>query len=287
MRRTRFGLLVVVLLGGLFAMASPAQAAPLGFTIENDDGDDLLLSIDLATGDTTLIGDTGLEPATRGMAVAPDGTLYGSHDGSLYTLDTGTGVATLVGPFGCCNTVEAMAFDSSGALWLVSDNPSNLYSVDPATGAATEVGPIDRGLVTGLAATCDGSILGTDGTSDELIAIDPATGDATTVGDFGVDIGMGSLSYDASGELWMLARLPAPPGAPSRTYSVDPATGAATEVAPSVAANNPTSLAISLLDCPEPPTTTTTSTTAAPTSTTVRPATPAARPVAAQPRFTG
>jgi hypothetical protein len=285
MRRTKATLLVVLLVGGLFGLTSPAQAAPLGYTIQGLDGVDVLTSIDMATGDTTEIGDTGLDPATRGLAVAPDGTLYGANNGSLYTFDTGTGVATLVGSFGCCDTVEAMAFDSSGGLWMVSNNPSSLFSVDPASGDATEVGDVNEGLLTGLAASCDGSLLATDGDDDELIAIDPATADATTVGDFGVDIGMGSLSYDASGELWMLARLPAPPGAPSRTYTVDESTGAATEVAPTVSGNNPTSLAISLLDCPEPPTTTTT--TAAPTSTTVRPATPAARPVATTPRFTG
>jgi streptogramin lyase len=287
MRRIRFALLVVVLVAGIFGLATPAQAAPLGYTIQALDGVDVLTSIDLATGDTTEIGETEIPQSTRGMAIAPDGTLYGASNGSLYTFDTSTGAATLVGSFGCCNTVEAMAFDSSGALWLVSGNPSSLFSVDPVTGEATEVGDVNEGLLTGLAATCDGTILATDGDDDELIAIDPATADATTVGDFGVDIGMGSLSFDASGELWMLARLPAPPGAPSRTYTVDPTTGAATEVASAVSGNNPTSLAISLLDCPEPPTTTTTSTTAAPTSTTVRPAAPAARPVAAVPRFTG
>jgi hypothetical protein len=286
MRRTKAGLLVVLVVAGLLGLAAPAEAAPLGYSIESDGGNDVVLSIDLATGDTSVIGNTGLTPSTRGLAVAPDGTLYGANAGSLYTIDTGTGAATLVGPFGCCNGSEAMAFDSSGGLWMTAGNPSTLYSVDAATGTATSVGPIDRGLVTGLAATCDGSILGTDNIDDELIAIDPATADATTIGPLGVDIGFGSLSFDASGELWMLGRLAAPPGAPSRTYSVDEATGAATEVAAAVAANNPSTVAISLLDCPEPPTTTTT-VTVAPTSTTVRPATPAARAVATVPRFTG
>src|SRR5690606_35862529 len=55
----------------------PASAAPLGFTQMTIDGEDRIYSVDMGTGDTTFIGDTGLEPPTTSLAFAPDGTLFG------------------------------------------------------------------------------------------------------------------------------------------------------------------------------------------------------------------
>ena len=283
---TRFRILAVVALAALVTVvipSQPASAAPLGYTQMTIGGDDLIYSVDMGTGATALVGDTGLEPATTSLAFAPDGTLYGVNSSNLVTIDTTTGAATIVGSLTCCSGARGLAFDADGTLWLVAGNPGTLHSVDTTTGAATLVGSMGPNFIGGLGATCDG-VYALDSVDDTLATVDVATGAITDVGPLG-DNGYGSMSTDASGQLWLLGRPEVP--ASSESFTIDTATGAATFVA-TVDGNAPASLALAPLGCDDPPpSTTTTSTTATSTTTTTAPRPPAAHPVVANPRFAG
>jgi hypothetical protein len=176
-----------------------------------------------------------------------------------------------------------MTFDAAGNLWAISGNPSTLYSIDVSTAAATAVGPLNSGLLSGLAGDCTGAVYAASGETDELLTVNTSAATTGAVGPFGVDAGSGSLSFDAAGTLWMMMRPASPPGTASQTLTVDTTTGAATVVAPSVAGNNPSDIALGPLDCPEPPQTTDPGSSTS-TSTTVGPGSTRA---ATTPRFTG
>jgi hypothetical protein len=305
MKRALMSLAAVTLVTGALLISTTTGAAPVGYTMMSLDGSGHLYTIDMATGATAAVGDTDLAGSARGLVFAPDGTLFAASAGNLITIDPATAAPTTVGPFGCCSIVTDMAFDAQGDLWMLSGNPSNLYSVDLGTGAATLIGPLGRGPLAGLAGDCTGALYTVVNDTDELVEIDPQTAGSSVVGSLGIDVGGGGMDTDAEGTLWLLDRTTVS-GAPSRTYTIDSSTGAATLVAPAVTGNNPSAIGLAPLDCGDvPPTTsssTTTSTTEPTTSTTHRaggPATtepsttappavaPAAQPVPAQPAFTG
>jgi hypothetical protein len=287
---------VVVAAIGLFPR--PASAAPIGYTRASVSGEDRIYSIDMATGAMTLLGNSGIPPATRALEVAADGTLYGSNAGNLYTFSTSTGAATLVGSHGCCSIMSDMAFAPDGRLLGISGNPSTLYEIDPFTGAATAIGPVGR-FLSGISVSCAGVLYGSDGATDELLTLSTTTGAATAVGSFGFDAGSASLAHDSSDQLWALVRPANPPGTASRTFTVDVTTGAMTQVAASVAGNNPSDVALGPRSCQVMPTTSTTSTTATTTSTTLSSTTTAgggtttttattpAQPINQTPNYTG
>lgn len=117
-----------------------------------------LWSVDPATAETTLVGNTG--HTITGLAVR-EGVLYGAgtrNDNFLYRIDTATGAAEAIGSYGASvshwiNSIS-MNFDADGTLWAVlnyippepgtSDYPdwSDLATIDPQTGEITIMGPI-------------------------------------------------------------------------------------------------------------------------------------------------
>lgn len=186
------------------------------------------------------------------------GTLFGTDasGGNLITVDPFTGVGVVVGPMGA-GAVPALAVDpTTGVLYAGQGaGASNLYTVDPATGAATLVGGTGLGFaaIGGMDFRADGTlfaavnIAGDGGTgSDHLATIDQATGAATVIGPFGTCIGVtiptfggGSctiegieaIAFDTAGTLWGALSARGAAGAPG-LYTINPATGAATFVAP-------------------------------------------------------
>jgi hypothetical protein len=205
---------------------------------------------------------------TLGGFVAPDleatpgaGTLFGTDAGfgNLITIDPLTGAGKLIGFMGR-GAVPALAVDpTTGVLYAGGGGGvPDLYIVDPATGAATLVG--DTGLGFGTAAI-GGMDFGADGTlyaavniagaggtgSDHLAILDKTTGAATVIGPFGTCTGVtipssggGSctidgieaIAFDASGTLWGALRPSGGAAGALGLYTIDPATGGATFVAP-------------------------------------------------------
>jgi len=112
------------------------------------DGSGKFYSVNVATGNASVIGSTGLTlsaPALIGLSTGST-TLYltvtptPSSLASLYSLNTVTGTATLIGNTGVAD-LGAMVFEN-GALYAGSGStggPWSIYTLNTSTGAATLV----------------------------------------------------------------------------------------------------------------------------------------------------
>jgi hypothetical protein len=223
------------------AMALPAAAQPLAYAVSFNK----LYQIDLTTGQTTLIGETGFNDV-EGLALSPDGVMYGIVDSTktLITIDKQSGRGTAVGQ-GTGNTgltgqgvgqFDALdfglAFTCDGRLWASSDTTSNLWQIDPASGRATAVGKLGA-QITGLGANANG-LFGLGAQGDEgVYRVNTATGSATKIGGLAANLifADGGLDFDASGQLWaILDYRPPEDNRPSDIVRVDLGTGLATFV---------------------------------------------------------
>jgi hypothetical protein len=110
-----------------------------------------LYSIDIATGQATVIGNTGLTSTTGGgLAISPTGTFYGTPTASRYgTYDSGTGAYTnITNPTkpGGGGAYAALEFHpTTGVLYGLNSAPGSppptyLVTIDPPTGTVTNVG---------------------------------------------------------------------------------------------------------------------------------------------------
>lgn len=173
--------------------------SPDGVLYGVDDATNRLITLNLATGAGSLVGNLGL----------PDTTITQPSD------------------FG-------MSFDCEGVLWLSSDQTESLYTVDPETGAASIVGASGAlGVsITGLATSGDVLYgLGAEG-AEGLYRIDKSTGAATAVGALGAGLSFndGGLAFDPSGSLWGIADNSNPEFPPSDVFWINNLTGAATVI---------------------------------------------------------
>lgn len=226
----------------LLASASVVEAAPLAYGVSFD----TLYQIDLGTGTTTRIGTIGFNDV-EGLAIGPDGSLYGVSDASktLILIDkrTGRGVAVggLVGNTGLTGQgsgqFDAMdfglTFSCDGRLWLSSDATRKFWELNPATGAARYVGYLSVQM-TGLGARNDGVYGFGSGGDESLYKIDLATGEAHVRGSLhnGSQIADGGLDADETGQLWgVLDYRPPEDNKPSDIVKIDHLTGLSTKVA--------------------------------------------------------
>jgi hypothetical protein len=184
------------------------QAQEIAFTAVSND----LYSVELATGDIQLIGDTGFEIAA--LAMSPNhGLMAVESGGRLLVLDQSTGQASVVGPLGTIVTPWStdLAFDSQGQLWLLADR--FLYTVDTTTGSVTAALGSE---IPGIGLAWYGAQMYT--ADERLYLVDPVTGDAVPIGT-GIPIAyVVNLSpYGAETLLSLTAVL----GGPNVYYQVD------------------------------------------------------------------
>lgn len=207
----------------LVASTTLVAATPVAFVV--DTKADNLLSIDLGTGATSLIGAIGFGDVEALSFQPGTGVLFGLDDSSdqLITIDTTTGAGTAVGSLGNSFSDAALAFAGSGSsLFGGSDLGDNgVYSIDPNTGAATFLS--DTGNDPFAMAFLNGVMYGVsdDGGPDNLTTIDLVTGVSMEVGDLGISGDEGDLTFDNSGTLWFTDA-----GA-DNLYTIDFSTGAA------------------------------------------------------------
>ena len=182
--------------GGIQGLAFDSNSVTLyGTDIEQD----VLVSIDSATGAATIIGDLGFG-AVRGLAFdAATNTLYGIDTKSeqLITIDPITGAGTAAGGALGFPGAIALAFDSNTrTLYTATRGFDELLSIDTTTGAATVIGslalPLAGQELSGLAFDAGTGILFgsragvTSAETHVLVSIDRATGATTEVGDMGL-----------------------------------------------------------------------------------------------------
>lgn len=251
-----------------------AQAAPMGYVINSDSpadtGFDALYRVDLATGVATHVGDVGYGDV-EGLALSPQGVLYGADDGTetLIIIDTQTGQGSPVNNTASNLTQGSnglqlgadydfgLSFDAQGNLWLSSDITGEIWQVDPQTGNVIQrvaapstvssttgedgaKSAANPGALTGLAA-CGSDVYGVGSQGDESLYDRAQTGTPVLLGplDDSLVFGDAGLDYDANGTLWGVADRSAdldgnPLNEPSIIFTLNPVTGAATQVATTI-----------------------------------------------------
>lgn len=98
--------------------------------------------IDHATGDMTLVGDSGSSEGLHGLAYDDsEGTMYACGATNLFTINMTTGAATIVGSFGISGSVMiGIACDGYGNMYGEDLHTDSLYSINPKTGSAALIG---------------------------------------------------------------------------------------------------------------------------------------------------
>ncbi len=239
----------------MYLIAGQATAGPMAYSVASDnftDFEDHLVEIDLATGEFTSRGSLSLSYSDiEGLALAPDGKLYGADDATKTLIrllpeaetafsvsggDQNLGLPTSPQNFG-------MTFACDEQLYLVAKFTEQLYRVNTTSGLATPIGSTGQQF-TALAAWGD-SLYSVDLSENTLYQINPQNASTTAIGKLG-GLGGGQidfteadtgLSFDANGQLWMVMDLrevdPLNPP-PSRIFTVSLNTGIAQLVSESL-----------------------------------------------------
>jgi hypothetical protein len=222
--------IVLLLLVSLFAIS--ANGAPVAYSVSSDSGyetDDSLYVIDLATGEDTVRGKltsgSQIMLDTEGLAIAPDGTLWGIDDNSrtLFPINTATGSVNFQDEiplptfqaggghdfgmtFSCDNNLYITSVIARTLYRLTPDGNTQIVGSEGALGAnisaIAAIGNPTRLYGLGNGQFQDGS---TD--SPNLYSIDVNTGVATMVGPLGNEAGeynQGGLAFDTNGDLWAI-----------------------------------------------------------------------------------
>ena len=229
MNKKSFNALFLVV--SLFAI--DANAASMAYSINSDSGNidaaDSLYLIDLTTGigqlRGKLISGFGVKLDTEGLAISPDGTLWGIDDDSLmlFPINTKNGAigiqdeVSLTGfPAGGGNDF-GMTFGCDNSLYITSVRTRTLYrlSLDGNSEVIGTVGALGQNI-SATAAFSNPTLLyglgnGTfeDGSTDSpnLYSIDVNTGIATMIGPLGAeasDYDQAGLAFDGEGTLWAI-----------------------------------------------------------------------------------
>ncbi len=173
--------------GGTNSLAEHAgvfYSAPLGVPPRP------LISINPVSGAGTPLVNFSAVLEVRGMAVAPNGTMFVINNGGsttivdeLWSVNIGTGASTFVGTMGLPN-FQGLSFEPGGTLfaWSIFQG---LHTVNVATGLATDVntGFNNGGFdIKAIDFAGDGTLFGA---RDELYTIDSTTGIPTLIGSGG------------------------------------------------------------------------------------------------------
>lgn len=234
----------------LLALAPCASAQTVGYAsgFDVDTGTDSLYRITLETAQATRIGPIGFLDV-EGLAVHPDGSLYGAADGSnqrggvsdvLIRIDPNTGAGNFVAPFadlagqgpGLGGQLDyGLAASCDGRLWLSSDTLGHIWEVNRQDGSLRVVlqnGPPLSGLSSRGPYLYGVSV----GATAILYRLDTRNGQMASLGSLGLDspIYDAGLDFDADGRLWAtLDYLTPPEGAPivlrNELAELDPSTG--------------------------------------------------------------
>ena len=252
-RWTRLHVLVATIL--VASSIAPVQADTIGYGVGTLTGgglpntNDVLLRFDLATGNTTPIGqivdsvdNSTVYQSVGGLDFDPvSGKLYGvaDVDDLLLEIDPATGIATNLGQLTRNGgqpipsiAIFALNFDSTGTLYFTASSGRRLSIVDIATTDLTDIATGGSAPnVSGLASDSADNFFGVQRGGDSLLlSIDPTDGSSTAVGEgTGIEATRLGLDFDAGDTLWAVDF-----GfsvTPSQLYNIDTSTGIAQAVA--------------------------------------------------------
>lgn len=177
------------------------------------------MSNDLGSG-TTVFHYAGIYAADGKTGVA----------GNLYEINPADASATVVGPVGYGITGLALAPDGKlfGSQSTRSGNlgNGNLIAVDRETGAGTPIGELlDPATTIVHNSTADidfldDKLLGWSETGDDPITIDTSTGEVSVIGDSGVSSSGSGIAVDSVGTIWFI-----PGSLNGNLYIINPLTG--------------------------------------------------------------
>jgi DNA-binding beta-propeller fold protein YncE len=144
----------------LFALAFDVSSGTL-YGAHGAYGEDGFYSIDVSTGQATLVGNTGFfhadhSNAVSGMAFDPfSGRLYGAVAGDTYAwgalieIDPTTGAGSLIGEY--TPHIDALSFHpTTGDLYGLDGRNGKLYTIDIDTAELTELAGLPLGRPFGL-----------------------------------------------------------------------------------------------------------------------------------------
>jgi hypothetical protein len=232
-KRVRFSLLIVV---SLFAIG--ANGAPTAYSVNSDSGttnQDHLYTIDLSTGLETRIGPlvTGIpgdvRRDTEGLAIAPDGVLWGVDDESrtLFPINKGNGFIKLLAEVPLTSFPPqqqvfgghdfGLTFSCDNTLYVVSVQTQTLHNLQ-LDGSSTVIGSTGAlgvnisaiaaiGNPTQLYGLGNGTLKNGDTDSPNLYSIDVVSGTASWIGSLGdavSDYDQAGLGFDDIGNLWAI-----------------------------------------------------------------------------------
>jgi DNA-binding beta-propeller fold protein YncE len=149
---------------------------------------DSVYTLDLATGEATLIGAYNDDVVMHGIEWnSGNNTLYGGSRGNVYSIDTTTGQATLLITSGLTSFANLVYDSLNDDMYMTHSGDDSFYSVDLDASAISLIGPLSGPTnPNGLAYVPeDDAIYMVDNSTDTLYTIDRTTGAATTIGSTG------------------------------------------------------------------------------------------------------
>lgn len=211
----------------LAALAAPLSAQQTAWLVDSDL--DLLFSVDLNTGATTLIGST----LTAQLATPAD-LCWRDDTDEIYTIDLATPgtVGTLDRTTAAFTPMfqtslggwQAMAWDAAQKVFWLHNQSGSTYRLDPATGVTTLVGTLSPNtLVTALEVDAGGTLYAIAFSTGAIFRIDKSTG-VQTSGATTAPTSMQGLNIAADGT-WYAVNTTT-----DSLYRIDPLTGATTLV---------------------------------------------------------
>lgn len=180
----------------LASRAFGALESSIGYV--SDSSGAQLLTVDLATGQASVVGPFGIVTNVTGLAYDPGGdVMYGisAAEDALYTINMDTGAATLIGGFGLGDSLfmHGLTYDSkTNTLYSSASYQKTLYTIDVTTGIASAVASTSPTSISGLAMDPVEDIL--YGSPASLIGNAVYTIDKTTGATTG--LGTGTLAFN-------------------------------------------------------------------------------------------
>lgn len=177
-------------------------------------GNDSLFTLDLATGNATLVGAFGDSTVVmHGLEFGPGNVLYAvsgaSANQNVYTVDTTTGVATAIGATGLTSFNNLGYNSDTGVMYMTNSGSDSLYTMNLTNGAPTLVGPLNGSTnPNGVAYNYDNGLMYmVDNSTDNLYTLNLATGAANLIGSTGTGNLLGLMYYNPVPEPASMAAL--------------------------------------------------------------------------------